>query len=151
MLVGPPRRERAVVRGSRPEGEHLDTRRPAPGDDHRVAALASRRLSEPDMAACGRLVASRIRRQVVHTDLAGQRRRLRTAAEAIAAFDRHWTAVADSVIGFADADLLEAVGAVGGRFGGGSIHGLVLHVADELIHHAAEIGVLRDLHRAGLR
>jgi hypothetical protein len=74
-----------------------------------------------------------------------------TAAEAIAAFDRHWTAVADSVIGFADSDLLEAVGAVGGRFGGGSIHGLVLHVADELIHHAAEIGVLRDLYRAGLR
>jgi hypothetical protein len=74
-----------------------------------------------------------------------------TAAEATAAFDRHWTAVADSVVGFADADLLNAVGALGGRFGGGSIHGLVVHVADELIHHGAEIGVLRDLYRAGLR
>lgn len=73
------------------------------------------------------------------------------AAEAIAAFDRHWTAVADSVVRYTDADLLKAVGAVGGRFAGGSIHGLLLHVADELIHHGAEIGVLRDLYRAGLR
>ncbi|MGH9154540.1 MAG: DinB family protein [Acidimicrobiales bacterium] len=74
-----------------------------------------------------------------------------TAAEAIAAFDRHGTAVADSVVGFTDTDLLTAVGPGGGRFGGGSIHGLVLHVADELIHHGAEIGILRDLYRAGMR
>ena len=74
-----------------------------------------------------------------------------TAAAAVAAFDMHWTAVADSVVAFADADLVEAVGAVGGQFGGGSIHSLVIHVADELIHHGAEIGVLRDLYRAGLR
>lgn len=74
-----------------------------------------------------------------------------TAFEAMSAFDRHWNAVADSVVGFADADLLKEVGVVGGPFGGGSIHGLVLHVADELVHHGAEIGVLRDLYRAGLR
>jgi hypothetical protein len=51
---------------------------------------------------------------------------------------------------FSDAELLEPVGQIGGRFGASSIHGLVIHVADELIHHSAEIALLRDLYRAGL-
>ncbi len=101
----------------------------------------------PSWPPAARLVASRVRRQVVHTDSAVQRRRLwNLRGSNRLHFDRHWTSVADSVVGFADADLLNAVGVVGGRFGGGSIHGLVLHVADELIHHGAEIGVLRDLY-----
>ena len=34
---------------------------------------------------------------------------------------------------------------------GGDVAGLHLHVYDEVIHHAAEVGLLRDLYRAGFR
>lgn len=45
--------------------------------------------------------------------------------------------------------LCEASSLKGGPFGGADVVGLHLHVYDELIHHAAEVGVLRDLFRAG--
>lgn len=74
-----------------------------------------------------------------------------TAGEAIDAFERHWTAVGHTVATYAEAELRQPIGAVGGPFREGSILGLVLHVADELTHHAAEVALLRDLYRAGYR
>lgn len=45
-----------------------------------------------------------------------------------------------------DIDLGQPIGAVGGPYGDEPRRGLVLHTADELIHHAAEASLLRDLY-----
>src|SRR5436190_366587 len=68
-----------------------------------------------------------------------------TAADAIAALDKHWRAFGERVATYDDEGLLERIGDIGGPYSTSSIHGLVIHVVDELIHHSAEIGVLRDL------
>jgi catechol 2,3-dioxygenase-like lactoylglutathione lyase family enzyme/uncharacterized damage-inducible protein DinB len=68
-----------------------------------------------------------------------------TAAEALAALDAAfevWTSVLAAV---PDESLAEPVGAVGGRYGASTRRAFVLHVLDELIHHGAEVGVVRDL------
>lgn len=74
-----------------------------------------------------------------------------TAREAIGALTAHWTAVAELVRGFDDDELLVPMGEMAGPYKEASVHGLVLHVADELIHHSAEVALLRDLYRAGGR
>jgi hypothetical protein len=48
----------------------------------------------------------------------------------------------------ADAGLGSAIGTVAGPYGDASRQSLVLHVADELIHHSAEAALLRDLYAA---
>lgn len=58
----------------------------------------------------------------------------------------HWAGFADAVGEFSDDDLLHAMGPVAGPFAEGTVLGLVLHIGDELVHHAAEVGVLRDLY-----
>lgn len=45
-----------------------------------------------------------------------------------------------------DIDLDQQIGAVGGPYGDEPRRGLVLHTLDELIHHAAEAALLRDLY-----
>jgi hypothetical protein len=50
-----------------------------------------------------------------------------------------------------DADLWEAIGPAGGPFAEHRRVAWVLHVLDEVIHHGAEIGLLRDLYRASGR
>jgi hypothetical protein len=72
-----------------------------------------------------------------------------TAAEAVAALERHWTAVAAVVTGFEDEELLQPIGPVGGPYASSSVHALVLHVADEFVHHGAEVALLRDLYARG--
>jgi len=72
-----------------------------------------------------------------------------TAREAIDALVSHWKAVAELVREFDDNELLVPMGETAGPYREASVHGLVLHVADELIHHSAEVAVLRDLYRAG--
>lgn len=42
----------------------------------------------------------------------------------------------------------EPIGAVAGPYGDSSKRSLVLHVVDELVHHAAEAALLRDLYLA---
>jgi hypothetical protein len=42
----------------------------------------------------------------------------------------------------------ERIGAVGGLFGNDERIAFVIHIMDELIHHAAEVGVMRDLYAA---
>jgi hypothetical protein len=44
--------------------------------------------------------------------------------------------------------LLEKIGPIGRQFANDSRMKFILHIIDELIHHAAEVGVLRDLYRA---
>lgn len=45
-------------------------------------------------------------------------------------------------------ELWEPIGPVAGPFAGGERLTFVLHTMDELIHRAAEVGVLRDLYAA---
>ena len=47
-----------------------------------------------------------------------------------------------------DADLWQKIGPVGGPYAEGTRVSWVLHVLDEVIHHGAEIALLRDLYRA---
>jgi uncharacterized damage-inducible protein DinB len=71
-----------------------------------------------------------------------------TADLALTFLDRayaSWTSVLDALPA---ASLMEPIGAVGGKYGEQSRFSFVLHVLDELIHHAAEVALLRDLYRA---
>jgi hypothetical protein len=68
------------------------------------------------------------------------------AADAVAELSRRWAGVADRVAAFTDDELFAPLGAVAGPFAEANLLGLVLHIADELIHHAAEVALLRDLY-----
>ena len=71
-----------------------------------------------------------------------------SADEAIARLDREWARFRVHVAAL-DAEALAApLGPKGGEYAQDSHHALVLHALDEVIHHGAEIGVLRDLYRA---
>ncbi len=74
-----------------------------------------------------------------------------TAAEAIAAVEHHGRRFRE---GMARLDVAGWVAPIGEQFGehaSSSTAGLVLHVLDELTHHAAEVALLRDLYRARAR
>jgi hypothetical protein len=71
-----------------------------------------------------------------------------TAAEAIRLVDANWAPVPGEVLGFAEDDLFAPLGPIAGPYADATLFGLLLHVADELVHHGAEVGVLRDLYRA---
>lgn len=58
-----------------------------------------------------------------------------------------WRSFAENVERLSDDELRKNCGPRGGPFADWEVTGLVLHVADELIHHAAEIATLRDLFR----
>ncbi|MEA3075918.1 MAG: hypothetical protein QOF60_826 [Actinomycetota bacterium] len=48
-----------------------------------------------------------------------------------------------------DEDILDApIGAVGGQWGASSHNAFALHMVDELIHHGAEVALVRDLYGA---
>ena len=68
-----------------------------------------------------------------------------TAAAALAELDeafRCWSRLLESV----PSESLEvAVGPVGGPYADSTRRAFVLHVLDELIHHGAEVGLVRDL------
>jgi hypothetical protein len=69
-----------------------------------------------------------------------------TAAEAVEVVSRNWSAFATRIEGFTDDELAAPLGEAGGRWAEAPLFALLLHVIDELIHHGAEIGVLRDLY-----
>jgi hypothetical protein len=71
-----------------------------------------------------------------------------TVAEASAQLEKQWSRFRAHVAGLDDEGLARPLGAVAGPYGDDSYHALVLHALDEVIHHTAEIGVLRDLYRA---
>jgi len=76
-----------------------------------------------------------------------QRRTLPTTAEAariavaVTGAERH-----EDLAEVTDSDLWEKIGAIGGPYAEGTRVSWVLHVLDEVIHHGAEVGLLRDLY-----
>jgi hypothetical protein len=65
-------------------------------------------------------------------------------AEVDAAFAR-WRALLAATT---DESLARPIGAAAGGYGDATRRSFALHIADELIHHAAEAALLRDLHAA---
>jgi hypothetical protein len=101
--------------------------------DHYIAQFAAQRnatwLGVPDM----------VRRSAPATgSVASELARLDDAAA-------HWH---DILRGVDDDSLLALIGPIAGEYAESTRLGFVYHELDEMIHHAAEIGVLRDLYRA---
>lgn len=71
-----------------------------------------------------------------------------TAAEGVAAFRRELQTWRDGVAGCTEADLAAPVGTSEPGWEDYPLATLVLHLNRELIHHGAEIALLRDLYRA---
>lgn len=69
-----------------------------------------------------------------------------TAAGALAQLDEYYAAWLAGVRGLDEAALAAPVGEVEGPWAEHSMATLVLHITRELIHHGAEIGLLRDLY-----
>jgi PhnB protein len=65
------------------------------------------------------------------------------AAVALVKVERH-----QDLMEVTDADLWEKIGPVGGPYSDSTRVAWALHVLDEVIHHGAEIALLRDLYRA---
>jgi hypothetical protein len=74
-----------------------------------------------------------------------------TAAGGLEYVDASWSAWQRLMASLTPAEMWEPVGPVGGRYGDGERIGFVIHIMDELIHHAAEVGVMRDLYAAMAR
>jgi hypothetical protein len=73
-------------------------------------------------------------------------------AEDVSAFlTDHYRLWMDSLLALPEAAWSQPLGASFGLYAESNTFDLALHVLDELVHHAAEIGVLRDLWAAGLR
>lgn len=71
-----------------------------------------------------------------------------TAADALAQLDAAYDAWVRGVESLSDAALQEAIGPAEGPWADRSMQELVLHINREVIHHGAEIALLRDLYRA---
>lgn len=71
-----------------------------------------------------------------------------TAAEALSQLDRAYAAWGDGVRGLGAEGLARPCGPAEGPFAELSMAALVLHINREVIHHGAEIALLRDLYRA---
>ena len=71
-----------------------------------------------------------------------------TAAEAIVRLEAAYARFERALTAVSEAELAEPVGPIGGQYANATRIGFVLHELDELIHHGAEVGVLRDLYQA---
>jgi len=67
---------------------------------------------------------------------------------AMALVDSEWDRFVGHVRKLDQAGLERPLGPAFGPYADDSMHGLVLHAADEVIHHGAEVALLRDLYRA---
>jgi len=70
-------------------------------------------------------------------------------AEALVELDKEWQRFRAHLAALDDEGLARLLGPAGGPYAKDSYHALVLHALDEIVHHTAEIGVIRDLYRAG--
>ena len=68
------------------------------------------------------------------------------AASAAALLQKNWAAFADRILSFNNDELDAPLGPAAGLYADAPLVGLLLHIVDEMIHHGAEIGVLRDLY-----
>ena len=73
---------------------------------------------------------------------AGSPMTARDALEALDAAFAVWSTVLDAV---PEESLSEPIGPVGGAYAKDSRRAFVLHILDELIHHGAEVALVRDL------
>lgn len=71
-----------------------------------------------------------------------------TAAEAAAQLDQAFALFRGHVAAVDAATLTDPIGPIGRQFAQSTRVAFVFHELDELIHHGAEVGVLRDLYRA---
>jgi uncharacterized damage-inducible protein DinB len=71
-----------------------------------------------------------------------------TAVEGIAALEVEWVRFRGHVAALDDEALGRPMGPTAGQWSEHSYRALVLHAMTEVIHHGAEIAVLRDLYRA---
>ena len=71
-----------------------------------------------------------------------------SAAAALVALDIAYGWWAALFASLTDEDLCEPLGSVAGTYAESNKAGFALHMLDEVIHHAAEISLLRDLFRA---
>jgi hypothetical protein len=74
-----------------------------------------------------------------------------SADGALAALDTAYSGWVTGVRGLGPRELLEPVGPSEGPSAEAPYADLVLHITREALHHSAEVLVLRDLYRAGLR
>lgn len=73
------------------------------------------------------------------------------AGEVVAFLNAHYRSWMDGLLGLPEPEWSREIGDGFGRYAQATTLDLALHVLDELIHHAAEVGVLRDLWLAELR
>ncbi|MBC3191971.1 DinB family protein [Pseudonocardia sp. C8] len=74
-----------------------------------------------------------------------------TAAEALAQLDEQYARWTAGIAALGTEGLARPCGPAEGPYADEPLATLVLHVHREVIHHGAEIALLRDLYRAGLR
>jgi hypothetical protein len=82
--------------------------------------------------------------RLVPVDLPG------TAAEAVVFLERHYRRWHDGIAALDASGMAAPLGPKGGPYASDPMAGLVAHISREVMHHGGEIGVLRDLYRAGL-
>lgn len=71
-----------------------------------------------------------------------------TADDAVAFCERAYHIWRDGLASMSDETLWQPLGPAAGPYADDPYVGLALHVRNELIHHGAEIALLRDLYRA---
>lgn len=72
------------------------------------------------------------------------------AVDGLALLDHSYDMWMDGLRSLSAADLARPCGPAEGPFAADPFAGLVLHISREVIHHGAEVALLRDLYRAGL-
>ena len=78
----------------------------------------------------------------------GERQWFPNAMAALAAMDAAWTVFGDCGHALDDEAMARQLGATFGPYAENNQADLLLHIADELIHHGTEVALLRDLHAA---
>lgn len=72
-----------------------------------------------------------------------------TALDAIEGVVRTKAERREDLLEVTDSDLWQPIGPIGGPFAESTKVAWVLHILDEVIHHGAEVALMRDLYRAG--
>jgi hypothetical protein len=74
-----------------------------------------------------------------------------SAATSRAKVQEAWRGLRAGIVAKGDEHLQQTMGPAWGPYAEATFAGLLLHVFDETVHHAAEVGMLRDLYRVRTR
>jgi hypothetical protein len=74
-----------------------------------------------------------------------------TASDAIALLEDNYRRFHETIKALDEDAFAMPLGAAGGDFAAEPVGGLILHINREVMHHGAEIALLRDLYRAGFK